>query len=80
MYNYLFLKTRKNLRYLVKLMIWLQVLNAAILVAAWFSMRSGPSYNHYDPETGAPNPPEEYNNEYGSEPVVYNAGKVFMKE
>lgn len=36
-------------------------------------MRSGPSYNHYDAETGEANPPSEYNNEYGSEPVVYNA-------
>ena len=36
-------------------------------------MRSGPSYNHYDAETGEANPPSDYNNDYGSEPVVYNA-------
>lgn len=54
-------------------MIGLQVLNAAILVAAWFSMRTGPGYNHYDSETGQKNPPSEYDNAYGSDPVVYNA-------
>jgi acyl-CoA synthetase (AMP-forming)/AMP-acid ligase II len=73
MYNYLFTKARKNLKFLLKLMFWLQVLNGIILVAGWFSMRSGPSYNHYNPETGQKNPPEEYDNAYGSGPVVYNA-------
>lgn len=54
-------------------MFWLQLLNGVILVAGWFSMKGAPSYNHYDAETGEKNPPEEYNNELGSEPVVYNA-------
>jgi len=73
MYNYLFLKTRKHLGFLVKTMFWLQVLNAIILVAAWFSMRKAPGYNHYDPETGEANDPSEYDNAHGSDPVVYNA-------
>jgi len=54
-------------------MFWLQVLNAIILVAAWFSMRKAPGYNHYDPETGEANDPSEYDNAHGSDPVVYNA-------
>lgn len=73
MYNWLFSKTRKRLGYLVKVMVFLQVLNALVMVAAWYSMKSAPSFNHYDSETGEPNPPLEYDNEYGSEPVVYNA-------
>lgn len=72
-YNYLFLKARKNRQLLIKIMIVLQVLNAVILIAAWFSMNGAPSYNHYDDETGEKNDPSEYNNAYGSEPVVYNA-------
>jgi len=73
MYNWLFLKTRKRTGYLMKVMIFLQILNAIILVAAWFSMKSAPSYNHYDADTGEKNDESEYDNAYGSDPVVYNA-------
>ena len=58
----------------MKLMIGLQVLNIGILVIAWFSMNKAPSYNHYDSETGAKvKNPDDYDNAYGSDPVVYNA-------
>jgi len=73
MYNYLFLKTRKNFALLMKLMIFCQVLNLVILVAAWFSMNSLASFNHYDPDTGKKNPASEYENEYGSPAVWGNA-------
>ena len=37
----------------------LQILNAAILIGAWFIWRDGEGYDHYDPATGLPNSIEE---------------------
>lgn len=72
-YNY-FLTKRKQIRFLIKVMLGLQGLNAVILVASWVAMKNGPSYNHYNSEKGeAVEDPDEYDNAYGSDPVVYNA-------
>jgi hypothetical protein len=73
MYNYLFSNARKNLRFLLKLMAGVQVLNIVILTTGWFSLRHGPSYNHYDRYTGEQNEQSEYDNAHGSGPVVSNA-------
>jgi hypothetical protein len=73
MYNYLFIKTRKNLPLLLKLMVGVQVLNALILISGWFSLRNGPSYNHYDGHTGEKNEQSDYNDAPGSDAVGFNA-------
>ena len=64
MYNYLF-KARTLIHLFLKIIFFLQVLNATILVCAWLSMRSGPSYNHFNLNEEV-NDPSEYNNEYGA--------------
>lgn len=73
MYNYLFLKTRRNLKLLCSLMAFCQILNAVILVVAWFAMKGQPTFNHYDPDTGEKLDASEYDNDYRSPPVVGNA-------
>ena len=73
MYNYLFIKTRKNLPLLLKLMVGVQVLNVLILISGWFSLQNGPSYNHYDAHTGEKNEQSDYNDAPGSDAVGFNA-------
>ena len=72
MYNYFLANTRNKLRPLLKWMFWIQVFNIVVLVAAWFSTRKAPSYNHYN-DDGSKNDHSEYDNAYKSDPVVYNA-------
>mmetsp|Transcript_99 Transcript_99/g.175 ORF Transcript_99/g.175 Transcript_99/m.175 type:complete len:1042 (+) Transcript_99:354-3479(+) len=61
-YNYFIKKVRKKTALLLVWSIGLQVLNAVILATAWFSMRNGKGYNHYDVETGKTNDPSDYTN------------------
>jgi len=59
-YNFLFNKTRKNIKLLLLLIIGLLVLNAAIISVAWFTMKGGEGFGHYDAITGKKNSPEDY--------------------
>jgi hypothetical protein len=61
MYNALFNGARKNVRLLLQVIVALMVLNAAILLGAWYGWKDGEGYNHYNPVTGEKNPVEEYN-------------------
>lgn len=78
MYNYLFIKTRKNLPLLLKCMVGMQALNVVILTTAWIFLRHGPSYRHVDGYTGEKNEQSEYDNAYGSDPVVSNIYILFF--
>jgi hypothetical protein len=69
MYNALFNGARKNVRLLLQVIVALMVLNAAILVGAWYGWKDAEGYNHYNPVTGLNNPVEEYNDASG-----HNAG------
>ena len=60
-YNYFFNKTRKKVMELLKIVIGLLVLNALIIIIAWFSMRDIQGYGHYD-SNGNEVPPSEYTN------------------
>jgi hypothetical protein len=60
-YNALYNGARKNARLLLQTIVALMVLNAAILVGAWYGWKDAEGYNHYDPATGEKNPVEEYN-------------------
>ena len=47
-YNYFFTKTRKNTKLLIKWVITLLVVNAAIITSAWFIWKDREGYGHYD--------------------------------
>lgn len=55
-YNYFFEKWRKKTTGLFLWTLALLVLNIIILMTAWFSMRYLEGYNHFDVESGEPNP------------------------
>lgn len=59
MYNKLF-SWRGNGKRFVLLLVVLMILNYALLLSTWFSLKDGPSYNHYDKD-GNPNDVSEYN-------------------
>lgn len=63
-YNYFFDKTRKNAMLLIKIIIGLFVLNAVIIVIAWFSLKDLQGYGHYD-SNGKSVPTSEYTNGSG---------------
>jgi len=59
-YNFLFNRMRKNVKALLSLIIGLLVLNAVIITVAWYTMKDGQGFNHYDEFTGEANSPEDY--------------------
>jgi len=59
-YNFLFNRMRKNVKGLLSLIIGLLVLNAAIIAVAWFTMKNGEGFNHYNEATGEANSEEDY--------------------
>jgi len=56
----LFNRMRKNVQSLILLIVALLVLNATIIVLAWFTMKGGQGFNHYNEFTGEANSLEEY--------------------
>jgi len=54
-YNLLYNRMRKQTSALLKLIVILFIVNYAILATAWFSMKNGSAYNHYDTDTGEKN-------------------------
>jgi hypothetical protein len=61
LYNYFFNRLRGNVKYLLRSLTALLLLNYAIVLVPWFLTRNAAGYNHVDQETGMPNPLEEYN-------------------
>ncbi len=69
LYNSLYSRLRKKINSLVTVIAILLILNVLILAGAWFIWRDGEGYNHYDPDTGLQNSPDEH--EDGS---IHNIG------
>eukprot|EP00804_Cyclotella_cryptica_P020769 CCRYP_016601-RB/>CCRYP_016601-RB protein AED:0.06 eAED:0.06 QI:244/1/1/1/0.75/0.76/13/968/1468 len=61
-YNYFCEKWRKKTTGLFIWIVSLLLINGVIIMTAWFSLRYLQGYNHYNIETGEPNPPSEYTN------------------
>mmetsp|Transcript_19776 Transcript_19776/g.29361 ORF Transcript_19776/g.29361 Transcript_19776/m.29361 type:complete len:86 (-) Transcript_19776:159-416(-) len=60
-YNYLFNNTRKKAGLLLKIIIGLLILNAAIITAAWCIWKDGEGYGRYN-DDGTARDPSYYTN------------------
>jgi len=61
MYNFLYNRVRGSTILLLKVLTGLLILNYVILAAAWFPMKDGSGYNHYNQDTNERNSAENYN-------------------